>query len=29
MEVTYNEIEKNYHTHIHVLMMIRPSYFKG
>ena len=29
VEVTYNEIEKTYHPHIHVLMMIRPSYFKG
>ncbi|MFV8213764.1 protein rep [Streptococcus pluranimalium] len=29
VEVTYNEIEKTYHPHIHVLMMIRPSYFRS
>lgn len=29
IEVTHNEKEKTYHPHIHVLMMIRPSYFKG
>ena len=29
VEVTHNEKEKTYHPHIHVLMMIRPSYFKG
>lgn len=29
VEVTRNEIENTYHPHIHVLMMIRPSYFKG
>ncbi|MFU2206912.1 protein rep [Streptococcus pluranimalium] len=29
VEVTHNEKEKTYHPHIHVLMMIRPSYFQG
>nr|WP_244862339.1 protein rep [Streptococcus thoraltensis] len=29
VEITYNEIEKTYHPHIHVLMMIRPSYFRS
>lgn len=29
VEVTYNEIENTYHPHIHVLMMIRPSYFRS
>ena len=29
VEVTHNEKEKTYHPHIHVLMMIRPSYFRS
>lgn len=29
VEVTHNEKENTYHPHIHVLMMIRPSYFQG
>ena len=29
VEVTHNENDKTYHPHIHVLMMVRPSYFKG
>lgn len=29
IEVTHNEKERTYHPHIHVLMMIRPSYFQG
>ena len=29
VEVTHNENDKTYHPHIHVLMMMRPSYFKG
>lgn len=29
VEVTYNEMTKTYHPHIHVLMMIRPNYFNG
>lgn len=29
VEVTYNEQEKNYHPHIHVLLFVRPNYFSG
>lgn len=29
VEVTHNEDDNSYHPHIHVLMMMRPSYFKG
>ena len=29
VEVTHNENDNSYHPHIHVLMMMRPSYFKG
>lgn len=29
VEVTHNEKENTYHPHIHVLMMISPSYFQG
>lgn len=29
VEVTYNEKENTYHPHIHVLMMVRPSYFQS
>lgn len=29
VEVTYNEKENTYHPHIHVLMMVNPSYFSG
>lgn len=29
VEVTHNEEEGTYHPHIHVLMMVRPVYFKG
>lgn len=29
VEVTYNEQEKNYHPHIHVLLFVRPNYFNG
>lgn len=29
VEVTHNEKENTYHPHIHVLMMIRPSYFRS
>ena len=28
-EVTHNENDKTYHPHIHVLMMVRPSYFQS
>lgn len=29
VEVTHNENNKTYHPHIHVLMMVRPSYFQS
>ena len=29
VEVTHNENDKTYHPHIHVLMMVRPSYFQS
>lgn len=29
VEVTHNEDDNTYHPHIHVLLMVRPSYFKG
>ncbi|MGT2801030.1 protein rep [Streptococcus marmotae] len=29
VEVTHNEAENTYHPHIHVLMMVKPGYFKG
>lgn len=29
VEVTYNEKEKTYHPHIHVLLMVKSSYFSG
>ena len=29
VEVTHNEDDNTYHPHIHVLMMVRPSYFSG
>lgn len=29
VEVTYNEEERTYHPHIHVLMMVKTSYFSG
>lgn len=29
VEVTYNEQEDSYHPHIHVLIMVKPSYFSG
>lgn len=29
VEVTHNEKENTYHPHIHVLMMVRPSYFRS
>ncbi len=29
VEVTHNEEEKTYHPHIHVLMMVKPSYFNS
>ena len=29
VEVTHNENDKTYHPHIHVLMMVKSSYFKG
>lgn len=29
VEVTHNEKENTYHPHIHVLMMVKSSYFKG
>lgn len=29
VEITHNETEDTYHPHIHVLMMVRPAYFKG
>ena len=29
VEVTHNEDDKTYHPHIHVLMMVKSSYFKG
>lgn len=29
VEVTHNEKENTYHPHIHVLLMVRSSYFKG
>lgn len=29
VEVTYNEQEKNYHPHIHVLLFVKSSYFKS
>ena len=29
VEVTHNEDDKTYHPHIHVLLMVRPSYFNS
>lgn len=29
VEVTHNQNDKTYHPHIHVLMMVRPSYFQS
>ncbi|WP_368326056.1 protein rep, partial [Phocaeicola vulgatus] len=29
VEVTHNEKDNNYHPHIHVLLMVRPSYFQS
>ncbi|MCE2288012.1 protein rep, partial [Streptococcus thermophilus] len=29
VEVTHNENDNTYHPHIHVLMMVRPSYFQS
>lgn len=29
VEVTHNEDDNSYHPHIHVLMMVRPSYFQS
>jgi len=29
LEVTYNDKTKEYHPHIHVLLMVKPTYFKG
>ena len=29
VEVTHNEDDNSYHPHIHVLMMVKSSYFKG
>nr|WP_253896521.1 protein rep [Streptococcus gallolyticus] len=29
VEVTHNEKENTYHPHIHVLLMVRPSYFRA
>ena len=29
VEVTHNEDDNTYHPHIHVLMMVKSSYFKG
>ena len=29
VEVTHNEDDNSYHPHIHILMMVRPSYFSG
>lgn len=29
IEVTHNELEKTYHPHIHVLLMVKSSYFSG
>ncbi|ESV53917.1 protein rep [Streptococcus agalactiae LMG 14747] len=29
VEVTHNEKEKTYHPHIHVLLMVKSSYFAG
>lgn len=29
VEVTHNEDDNTYHPHIHVLMMVRPSYFQS
>lgn len=28
-EVTYSRTEKNYHPHLHVLLMVRPAYFQS
>lgn len=28
-EVTYNEFEDTYHPHLHILMMVKSTYFKG
>ncbi|RRC96097.1 protein rep, partial [Prevotella sp. OH937_COT-195] len=29
IEITHNELEKTYHPHIHVLLMVKSSYFSG
>lgn len=29
LEVTYNDKRSDYHPHIHVLLMVKPSYFSG
>ena len=29
LEVTYNDKRNDYHPHIHVLLMVKPSYFSG
>lgn len=29
LEITYNHVSDTYHPHIHVLLMVRPSYFTG
>lgn len=29
LEVTYSDKNGNYHPHIHVLLMVKPTYFKG
>ena len=29
VEITHNEEEDTYHPHLHVLIMVRPGYFKG